>query len=57
MAIGTSLAYPLGIVWCAIMIPYMLFSARREERDMETRFPDTYPGYKAHSKMLVPFVI
>jgi protein-S-isoprenylcysteine O-methyltransferase Ste14 len=57
MGIGTALAYPLGFVWCAVMIPYMVFSARREERDMATRFPETYPGYKARSKMLVPFVI
>jgi protein-S-isoprenylcysteine O-methyltransferase Ste14 len=56
MMIGTTLVYPLGVLWCALMIPYMVFSARREERDMERLFPDVYPVYKQRSKMLVPFV-
>jgi protein-S-isoprenylcysteine O-methyltransferase Ste14 len=56
MMIGTSLVYPLGVLWCAVMIPYMVFSARREERDMDRLFPDVYPAYKQRSKMLVPFV-
>jgi protein-S-isoprenylcysteine O-methyltransferase Ste14 len=56
MMIGTTLVYPLGVLWCAVMIPYMVFSARREERDMDRLFPDVYPAYKQRSKMLVPFV-
>lgn len=56
MMIGTTLVYPLGVLWCAVMIPYMIFGARREERDMERLFPDVYPAYKQRSKMLVPFV-
>jgi protein-S-isoprenylcysteine O-methyltransferase Ste14 len=56
MMIGTTLVYPLGVLWCAVMIPYMVFSARREERDMERLFPDVYPAYRQRSKMLVPFV-
>ena len=56
MMIGTTLVYPLGVLWCAVMIPYMVFSARREERDMERLFPAVYPAYKQRSKMLVPFV-
>ena len=55
--VGTSLAYPLAAVPCAFMIAYLLFSALREERDMEKRFPEAYPEYKKHSKMLVPFLI
>ena len=57
MMIGTTLVYPVGVLWCAVMIPYMIFSARREERDMEQLFPDVYPAYKQRSKMLVPFVL
>ena len=56
MMIGTTLVYPLGVLWCLVMIPYMVFGARREERDMERLFPDVYPPYKQRSKMLVPFV-
>ncbi len=57
MFIGSSLAYPIGLAWCVIMIPYFVFSARREERDMEQRFPETYPAYKQRSKMFVPFLL
>jgi len=56
MMIGTTLVYPLGMLWCLVMIPYMIFGARREERDMERLFPDVWPEYKQRSKMLVPFV-
>ncbi len=56
MIIGSALVYPIGIVWCAVMIPYMIFGARREERDMERLFPDAFPAYKQRSKMLVPFL-
>jgi protein-S-isoprenylcysteine O-methyltransferase Ste14 len=57
MMIGTSLVYPFAAITSTIMLVYFLFSARREERDMEQRFPDTYPGYKKRSKMLVPFLL
>jgi protein-S-isoprenylcysteine O-methyltransferase Ste14 len=56
MLIGTSLAFPIAALPCAIMIVYMVFSARREERDMQQRFPDAYPGYRKRSKFLVPFL-
>jgi protein-S-isoprenylcysteine O-methyltransferase Ste14 len=57
MLIGTSLVYPLAAAPSAILIAYFVFSARREERDMERRFPDAYPAYKKRSKMLVPFLL
>jgi protein-S-isoprenylcysteine O-methyltransferase Ste14 len=57
MLIGTSLVYPLAAIPCALMIAYTVFSALREERDMEARFPEAYPEYKKRSKMLVPFLI
>ena len=57
MFIGTSFVYPLATVSCAIIFAYFVFSARREERDMERQFPETYPAYKKRSKMLVPFLL
>ena len=57
MFVGTTLVYPLTAVAAAIVITYSVFSARREERDMEQRFPDAYASYKKRSKMLVPFLI
>jgi protein-S-isoprenylcysteine O-methyltransferase Ste14 len=38
------------------MIAYCTFAARREERDMEQRFPG-YADYKRRSKFLVPFLL
>jgi protein-S-isoprenylcysteine O-methyltransferase Ste14 len=57
MWIGTSLVYPLTAAATVIMIAYCLFSARREEQDMQRQFPETYPAYKKRSKMLVPFLL
>lgn len=57
MFIGTALVYPLAALAGIVMIAYMVFSARREERDMEAQFPDAYPAYKQRSKMLVPFLL
>jgi len=56
MLVGTSFVYPLGAIPSAAFIAYFIFSASREERDMERQFPDTYPGYRQRSKMLIPFV-
>jgi protein-S-isoprenylcysteine O-methyltransferase Ste14 len=57
MVIGSALAFPGMLLWAAVMLVYMLVSARREERDMALRFPDAYPAYRQRSKMLVPFVL
>ena len=58
MLIGTSLVYPFPVALpCVLMIAYSVFCARREERDMELRFPQAYPEYKRHSKFLVPFLL
>ncbi len=56
MLVGTSLVYPLGAVPSAALIAYFVLSARREERDMQQKFPDAYPLYKQRSKMLIPFL-
>jgi protein-S-isoprenylcysteine O-methyltransferase Ste14 len=56
MLIGTSLVFPVAAIPCAITIVYTVFAARREERDMEQRFP-AYAEYRQRSKFIVPFLI
>ena len=54
---GTALA--LGWTWLIAVVlagVYFVYSATVEERYMNEQFPDTYPGYKRVTKMLVPFV-
>jgi len=57
MLVGTSLLYPVAAIPSAAFIAYFVYSARREERDMERQFPDAYPDYKRRSKMLIPFLV
>ena len=57
MLVGTSLLYPLAAAPSAAFIAYFVYSARREEGDMERQFPDAYPAYKRRSKMLIPFLV
>jgi protein-S-isoprenylcysteine O-methyltransferase Ste14 len=57
MIIGTA----VGIVptWWLVAAAagfYFFYSARAEERFMAERFPDTYPAYRARTKMLLPFL-
>jgi protein-S-isoprenylcysteine O-methyltransferase Ste14 len=54
---GTALA--LGLTWLIAVVlagVYFVYSATVEERYLTQQFPDTYPGYKRSTKMLVPFV-
>ncbi|MCW2894193.1 MAG: putative protein-S-isoprenylcysteine methyltransferase [Actinomycetia bacterium] len=56
--LGTALATTLyGLIVAAVLAAYFVYSALSEERYMTDLFPDTYPEYKAHSKMLIPFVL
>lgn len=58
LMIGTAVG--LMPTWWLVVIPagaYFLYSARREEALMAERFPDTYPAYRARTKMLLPFLI
>ena len=48
--------------WSWLLLPamlgaYFIYSALVEEQLMLQTFPDSYPVYKARTKMLVPFVI
>ena len=40
----------------AVLAAFFIVSAVREERFLAGEFPDTYPAYKARTKMLIPFV-
>lgn len=53
-ALGTSLYWLIAL---AVVGGYFLFSARVEERILEGAFPDAYGRYRAHTKMLIPFVL
>lgn len=49
----------IGIYWFIILIfvaTYFIYSATVEEKIMTKQFPATYPDYKKHSKMLIPFI-
>jgi protein-S-isoprenylcysteine O-methyltransferase Ste14 len=55
--VGTALATSLlGLIVAAVVAGYFIFSATREERFLAGEFPDSYPPYKARTKMLIPFV-
>lgn len=40
----------------AACLPYLIYSALREDKLMAEAFPDQYPKYKSTTKMLIPFV-
>jgi protein-S-isoprenylcysteine O-methyltransferase Ste14 len=56
--LGTALA--TNIYWLialVVMGTYFVYSATVEERLLTTSFPAAYPGYRAKTKMLIPFVL
>jgi protein-S-isoprenylcysteine O-methyltransferase Ste14 len=56
--LGTALAINLYyLIALAVLTGYFVFSATVEERNMTGAFPEQYPEYKAHTKMLIPFVL
>jgi protein-S-isoprenylcysteine O-methyltransferase Ste14 len=51
----------MGLNWSGLLVVvlagiYFLYSATVEERYMSEQFPDTYPGYRRTTKMLLPFI-
>jgi protein-S-isoprenylcysteine O-methyltransferase Ste14 len=55
--IGT--AFALNLFWLivlAVLGVYFIYSAQVEERNLAKSFPDTYPAYRSHTRMLIPFV-
>ncbi len=43
------------MVWVAVSV-YFIYSAYAEEKVMAKEFPETYPGYKSRTSMIIPFV-
>jgi protein-S-isoprenylcysteine O-methyltransferase Ste14 len=55
--LGTTMT--ISLLWGIILViagAYFIYSATREEKLMAQTFPDTYPAYKARTKMLIPFI-
>jgi protein-S-isoprenylcysteine O-methyltransferase Ste14 len=56
--VGTAVALSwYGLIAAALAAAYFSYSAVREERYLAETFPQTYPGYKQSTKMLIPFVL
>jgi protein-S-isoprenylcysteine O-methyltransferase Ste14 len=56
--LGTGLATSLyWLIGFGVALVYFTYSATVEERTLTATFPDTYPKYKAHTKMLIPFLL
>ncbi|HUO56351.1 MAG TPA: isoprenylcysteine carboxylmethyltransferase family protein [Candidatus Paceibacterota bacterium] len=52
--------WALGEWWfvvALISLVYFVYASIREEKIMMAAFPDTYPAYKARTKMLIPWVL
>lgn len=56
--LGTGLATNLWwLIVAAIVGAYFIYSATVEEKRLTSTFLDTYPPYKASTRMLIPFVL
>jgi protein-S-isoprenylcysteine O-methyltransferase Ste14 len=56
--VGTAVAVSLyWLIAVVVLGTYFLYSAAMEERYLAGVFPDSYPGYKQSTKMLVPFIL
>ena len=56
--VGTTVALSWeGLIAVGLAGIYFVYSATVEERYLTNQFPDTYPGYRRSTKMLVPFIL
>jgi protein-S-isoprenylcysteine O-methyltransferase Ste14 len=56
--VGTALAINLYLLLAfGVALAYFAYCARVEERLLTASFPSTYPSYRMHTKMLIPFVL
>ncbi len=53
-AVGLNIVFVLLLI---VLVPYFIYSARREEEFMCEQFGETYRAYMRRTKMLVPFVL
>jgi protein-S-isoprenylcysteine O-methyltransferase Ste14 len=57
-ALGTALAvYYSWFIVFGVMGVYFAYAAHVEDKLMAESFPSTYPQYREHTKMLIPFVL
>jgi protein-S-isoprenylcysteine O-methyltransferase Ste14 len=56
--LGSALATNLfWLVALGVTFTYFLYSATVEERLLTASFPEAYPRYRAHTKMLIPYLL
>ncbi len=56
--LGTSLATSLiGLGLTVVVGAVFTYSATVEERNLTATFPNSYPDYRAHTKMLIPYLL
>lgn len=56
--LGTALATNvIGLAITALLVGYFYYCGKVEERNMTETFPDAYPDYVQHTKMLIPFLL
>jgi protein-S-isoprenylcysteine O-methyltransferase Ste14 len=56
--LGTSLVTNvIGLGITVILGAFFVYSATVEERNLTATFPQAYPEYRAHTKMLIPYVL
>ena len=53
---ANSIALAVVAMVTAVIAGFFVYSATREEKFLAAQFPDTFPAYKAKTKMLIPFV-
>jgi isoprenylcysteine carboxyl methyltransferase (ICMT) family protein YpbQ len=56
-ALGSTLVILVWIAPLIVLVPYFIYSARREERLMLAEFPERYPAYLRRTWMLIPLVL
>ena len=55
--VGTAVALSwLWLIGVALAGVYFTYSAKVEERNMATQFPEAYPAYRRSTRMFIPFI-
>ena len=56
--LGSALAISLWwLVFFVVNAAQFVYAAKKEEQLMLQTFPDSYPGYKRRTRMLIPFIL
>jgi len=55
--VGTAVALSwLWLIAVGLAGVYFAYSAKVEERNMATQFPEAYPAYRRSTRMFIPFI-